>query len=293
MNPSLYTRLSLLMFLQFFVWGAWFVTLGTYLNGLGFAATDIGLAYLTNNLGAIAAPFFVGMIADRFFASERVASLLHLFGGAVLLHASTLTEPEPIIFWLLVYNGAYISTLALANSIGFAHMANPDEQFPRVRVWGTVGWIVAGLSITFVLGALVENVEATDLPMKMAAACSVLLGVRTVCQRVLPTTSALEDATRWALAMAAQAAVHMPAMRRPAPARPQLTRSDETQPSTDPCHSRIFQSDSAPSVGIWGKHDLLSFHCRGFRPGVRFGLAHQCGRGPGEHLRQDAPVCFG
>ncbi len=177
MTTILYARLSTLMFLQFFVWGAWFVTLGTYLNALGFAATDIGLAYLTNNLGAIIAPFFVGMIADRFFASERVVALLHLGGAAVLLYASTLSDPGAIIVALLVYNSAYMSTLALANGIGFAHMTMPDEQFPRVRVWGTIGWIAAGLAITFVLGNRTTNVEASDLPMKMAAVCSALLGL--------------------------------------------------------------------------------------------------------------------
>ena len=177
MNTLLYTRLSALMFLQFFVWGAWFVTLGTYLNGLGFAATDIGAAYLTNNIGAIVAPFFVGMIADRFFPSEKVAAALHLFGAGVLYYVSTLAGAAEIILWLLVYNAGYMSTLALANSIGFTHMQNADAQFPRVRVWGTVGWIVAGLAITFVLARGVDNVEATSLPMQMAAVCSALLGL--------------------------------------------------------------------------------------------------------------------
>ena len=165
------------MFLQFFVWGAWFVTLGTYLNSLGFTATDIGSAYLTNNIGAIIAPFFVGMIADRFFASEKVIAVMHLFGAVVLYYVSTLSQANEVILWLLVYNACYMSTLALANSIGFAQMEKPEAQFPRVRVWGTIGWIVAGLSITFVLAGNTANVEATSLPMKMAAAFSVLLGL--------------------------------------------------------------------------------------------------------------------
>jgi len=182
MTTSIYTRLSVLMFLQFFVWGAWFVTLGTYLNSLGFTATDIGRAYLTNNIGAIIAPFFVGMIADRFFASEKVIAVMHLFGALVLFYVSTLSEANEIILWLLVYNACYMSTLALANSIGFTQMERPDVQFPRVRVWGTIGWIVAGLSITFVLAgtannSAVANIEATNWPMKMAAACSILLGL--------------------------------------------------------------------------------------------------------------------
>ncbi|MEQ8690130.1 MAG: nucleoside permease [Pseudomonadales bacterium] len=177
MTTAIYSRLSILMFLQFFVWGAWFVTLGTYLNQLGFSATDIGTAYLTNNIGAIIAPFVVGMIADRFFASERVSAVLHLAGAAILYHVTTLTAANEIILWLLVYNSFYMSSLALANSIGFAHMENPDTQFPKVRVWGTIGWIIAGLSITFVLSGSIDNVEATNLPMTMAAACSLLLGL--------------------------------------------------------------------------------------------------------------------
>jgi nucleoside transporter len=176
MTPSIYSRLSLLMFLQFFVWGAWFVTLGTYLNALGFSGSEIGTAYLTNNLGAIIAPIFVGMIADRFFASEKVIAALHLVGAAVLYYVTTLSETTEIILWLLVYNACYMSTLALANSISFAQMQAPDSQFPKVRVWGTIGWIVAGLSITFVLVGGEGNIEATNLPMTMAAGCSAVLG---------------------------------------------------------------------------------------------------------------------
>ena len=177
MSRGTYARLSGMMFGQFFVWGAWFVTLGTYLAGLDFSGADIGLAYLTNNIGAILAPLFVGMVADRFFAAERITGLMHLFGAGVLYHVTTLSDPGAIILWLLVYNSAYMSTLALANSISFAQMSDPDTQFPGVRVWGTVGWIVAGLTISFVLGAGVSNVEATNVPMTMAAVLSAVLGV--------------------------------------------------------------------------------------------------------------------
>ena len=164
------------MFLQFFVWGGWFVTLGTYLNELGFSGGDIGLAYLTNNLGAIIAPLFVGMVADRFFASEKVTGVMHLFGAGVLYYVTTLNNPGEIILWLLVYNSAYMSTLALANSISFTQMTEPDVQFPKVRVWGTVGWIVAGLTISLLLATRVQTVEATNVPMQMAAICSIVLG---------------------------------------------------------------------------------------------------------------------
>lgn len=177
MTKSVYSRLSVMMFLQFFVWGAWFVTLGTYLNARGFPASDIGLAYLTNNIGAIIAPFFVGMIADRFFASQRVAGVMHLLGAAVLFYVSRLSGVHEVLVWLLVYNACYMSTLGLVNSISFAQMSDPDSQFPKVRVWGTMGWIVAGLTISLVLAPRVMNVEATNVPMILAAACSALLGL--------------------------------------------------------------------------------------------------------------------
>ncbi|MEM7001534.1 MAG: nucleoside permease [Pseudomonadota bacterium] len=177
MNTSMYARLSTLMFLQFFVWGAWFVTLGTYLSGLGFSGTDIGSIYLTNNLGAIIAPFAVGLIADRYFDSEKVVAVMHLVGAGILYYASTLNSVGEMFFWLLLYNSAYMSTLALANSISFGQLQNPDTQFPTIRVWGTVGWIIAGLTISFVLGASIEGVEATSAPILMAALGSLLLGV--------------------------------------------------------------------------------------------------------------------
>ncbi len=177
MTASIYSRLSTMMFLQFFVWGAWFVTLGTYLNALGFSGTDIASAYLTNNIGAIIAPFFAGLVADRFFASQKVAGVMHLFGAGVLYYATTLSGAGEMIVWLLVYNAAYMSTLALANSISFAQMTDPDLQFPKVRVWGTIGWIVAGLAISLVLATRFADVEATHIPMTMAAIASALLGI--------------------------------------------------------------------------------------------------------------------
>ncbi|MDX1381036.1 MAG: MFS transporter, partial [Xanthomonadales bacterium] len=176
MNKTIYGRLSVMMFLQFFVWGAWFVTLGTYLNASGFAGSDIGLAYLTNNIGAIVSPFFVGMVADRFFASEKVAGVMHLLGAAVLWYVAGLSDVNAVLLGLLVYNACYMSTLGLVNSISFAQMSNPDSQFPGVRVWGTIGWIVAGLTISLVLAPQVTDVEATNVPMLLAAGCSAVLG---------------------------------------------------------------------------------------------------------------------
>lgn len=179
MSSTIYVRLSAMMFLQFFVWGAWFVTLGTYLFNLGWDGGDVGFAYLTNNLGAIIAPFFAGMIADRYFSSQKVAAVLHLVGGGVLYYASTLSGVNEILLALLVYNACYMSTLGLVNAISFHQMKEPGAQFPKVRVWGTVGWIIAGLSLSFVFQPLFggSNIEATNIPMVLAAGGSILLGL--------------------------------------------------------------------------------------------------------------------
>jgi len=177
MSTSTYVRLSVMMFLQFFIWGAWFVTLGTHLGSIGFTGSQIGYAYLMNNIAAIVSPFFVGMIADRFFASQKVMAVLHLLGGFLMYFSSDLAAVTPLIAGLLLYNLAYMPTLALVNAVSFNQMANPDKQFPKVRVWGTLGWIVAGLVITFVLANYVPEVEKSAVPMKMAAIASILLGL--------------------------------------------------------------------------------------------------------------------
>jgi nucleoside transporter len=172
LNPSVRARLAAMMFLQFFVWGAWFVTLSTYLGqNLGFAGSDIGSAYATMPWGAIVAPFVVGMIADRFFAAERVLGVLHLVGAVLLWTASSTTQPGALFWVLLGYALCYNPTLALVNAISFNQMTSPEKQFPAIRVFGTVGWILAGLVVGFL------KLEATATPLKIAAACSAVLGV--------------------------------------------------------------------------------------------------------------------
>ncbi|HET7293569.1 MAG TPA: nucleoside permease [Vicinamibacteria bacterium] len=172
-------RLSLMMFLQFFIWGAWFVTLGTYLlQGLQFTGTQTAQAYSTMPWGAIVAPFVVGMVADRFFPAERMLGVLHLAGAGLLYLASTVTRPEAVFWVLLGYALCYNPTLALVNAVSFNQMASPERQFPAVRVFGTLGWIVAG----FVVGLLLprwlgSSVEATAIPLRIAAGSSMLLGL--------------------------------------------------------------------------------------------------------------------
>ncbi|HYP28236.1 MAG TPA: nucleoside permease [Blastocatellia bacterium] len=177
MDGKTYWRLSIMMFLEFFVWGAWFVTLGTHLGQLGFSGTEISYAYLMNNIAAIISPFFIGLIADRFFASQKVMGALHLAGAFILYFSADLTAAGPLILGLFLYNLTYMPTLALVNAVSFRQMQSPDAQFPKVRVWGTVGWIAAGLVITFIQFNYYADIEKSAVPMKMAAVASILLGV--------------------------------------------------------------------------------------------------------------------
>jgi len=166
------TKLSTMMFLQFFIWGAWFVTLGGYLGTtLKFSGQEIGNAYASLAWAALVAPFFLGMIADRFFASEKVLGILHLLGAGVLWYASTVTDAG-MLFWVLVgYGLCYMPTLALTSSIAFHHVDDAAKDFPAIRVLGTIGWIVAGI----VVGQL--GVEVTAQPLLIAAIGSVALGI--------------------------------------------------------------------------------------------------------------------
>ena len=172
MSTSVRLKLSVLMFLQYFVWGAWYVTMGTWLGErLHFSGEQIGLAAGTTALAAIISPFFVGMIADRLLATERILAALHVMGGIVLFYASLQTTFGPFYGVLLVYTLCYMPTLALSNSISFHHMKDPGREFPPIRVLGTIGWIIAGL----VVGTL--RIEATERPMQLAAAGSIALGL--------------------------------------------------------------------------------------------------------------------
>jgi len=143
---ALRVRLSLMMFLQFFLWGAWFVTLYLVLAASGFSESVIGAAYGSAPLGAMVAPLFLGLIADRFFASEKVMGLLLLLGGGLMLLVPGAVEAGAggrVMVLLTGHMLCFMPTLGLANTVAFSHLT--QEEFPRVRVWGTLGWIVAGL----------------------------------------------------------------------------------------------------------------------------------------------------
>ncbi|QWF16585.1 nucleoside permease [Lysobacter capsici] len=186
---STMSRLSAMMFLQFFIWGAWFVTLGTYLvqGPLQASASQVATAFLSQSIGAIVAPFLVGLIADRYFAAQRILAVLHLAGAVLMWKASTATSFGTFSACVMIYMLLFMPTLALANSIAMRHMHAPEKQFPPVRVAGSIGWIVAGVLIGW-LGW--EQAHRLELTFQMAAAASLLLGLYAL---TLPDTPPLEQ----------------------------------------------------------------------------------------------------
>jgi nucleoside transporter len=164
-----------MMFLEFFIWGAWFVTLGTYLlHNLNASGTQVGVAFLTQSIGAIVAPFIVGLIADRYFSAQKILGVLHLAGALLLWRASSAPDFNSFYPNILTYMVLYMPTLALVNSIAFRQMQNPQKEFAQVRVLGTLGWIVAGLTIGWLNWEQTNSLQATFL---MAAGAAALLGV--------------------------------------------------------------------------------------------------------------------
>jgi len=175
MTAAVRVKLSTMMFLEFFIWGAWFVTMGTYLiKNLNATGTQNAGAYATQALGAIIAPFIIGLIADRYFSAQKILGVLHLLGAALLFYVTTVQKFDSFYPGILAYMVIYMPTLALVNSVSFKQMLNPSKEFPWIRVFGTLGWIVAGVIIGW-LGW--EQSGTLVLTFKMAAIASVVLGL--------------------------------------------------------------------------------------------------------------------
>ncbi len=186
-------RLSAMMFLQFFIWGGWFVTLGTFLSSqLGASGSQMGMAFSTQSWGAIIAPFVIGLIADRFFNAERILAVLHLLGAVLLYQLYRAADFAAFYPYVLAYMMIYMPTLALVNSVAFRQMRDPALEFSRIRVWGTVGWIVAGVVISFVFAWDSKAAIASGglrNTFLMAALASLVLGVYSF---TLPRTAPLK-----------------------------------------------------------------------------------------------------
>jgi len=175
MTPLIRTKLSAMMFLQFFIWGAWFVTMGTYLSkNLNATAVQNASAYATQALGAILAPFIIGLIADKYFSAQRILAVLHIIGAILMFYASQAADFTGFYPLILSYMILYMPTLALVNTVSFKQMLNPSKEFPPIRIFGTVGWIVAGLLIGW-LGW--EQSGSLVLTFKVAAVVSLALGL--------------------------------------------------------------------------------------------------------------------
>ncbi|HSF54742.1 MAG TPA: nucleoside permease [Algoriphagus sp.] len=180
MNFSTKFRLSLMMFMEFFVWGSWFVTLGTFLaNNLQAKDQDISLAFATQSFGAIIAPFIVGLIADRYFHAQRILGTIHLLGAGLMYLLYSSTDFSSFFPVLLGYMILFMPTLALVNSISFNQMKDPAKEFSVIRVWGTIGWVSAGMLISYLAwdsqSGLAEGLLKNT--WIMAAIVSVCLGL--------------------------------------------------------------------------------------------------------------------
>ncbi|HEX8041615.1 MAG TPA: nucleoside permease [Chryseosolibacter sp.] len=172
MKPIVFTKLSFMMLLEYFIWGSWYVTMSTYMSRyLESTGIQIGAAYSALAIATMISPFFVGMVADRYFAAQRIMGVLHIVGAALLYLATQIHDNTAFYWVILLYSLLYMPTIALSNSIAFHQMSDPGKMFPWIRVFGTLGWIVAGLMITAL------KIEGMDLTFQMAAIASLFLGV--------------------------------------------------------------------------------------------------------------------
>ena len=172
MTSMVRTRLCAMMFLQYIIWGAWYVTLNTYLTTtLGFTGTQAGAAFGTTALGSLVAPFFVGLVADRFFATERVMATLYAISAVLLFLLTQVTTFSAVYTLLLAFCLCYFPTIALTNAMVMRQVADPGKNFPLIRVMGTIGWIFINVIVGFM------KVEATPTPFLLAMGAAIVMCV--------------------------------------------------------------------------------------------------------------------
>jgi len=172
MNPKTGVLLALMMLLEYFIWGAWYVTMSTYMSEhLHSSGLQIGAAYSALAIATMISPFFVGLVADRYFAAQKIMGVLHLLGALLLFFATRITDNNAFYWIILFYSLLYMPTIALSNSVAFSQMSDPGKQFPWIRVFGTIGWIVAGILIG------TTKIEKTSGTFLIAAGASALLGL--------------------------------------------------------------------------------------------------------------------
>ena len=177
---SIRLRLCIMMFLNYVIWGSWYVTITTYLTTtLHFTGTQAGAVFSTASIAAIISPFFVGLVADRFFATERVLSVLY-FLGAILMYLVTTATTFPAVYGLMIlYCLSYFPTIALTNSLLLQNVKSAGRDFPLIRVFGTLGWIAIGLVVGFMA------VEKTTGQFMLGAGVSAVMGLFSL---ILPHT---------------------------------------------------------------------------------------------------------
>lgn len=193
--------LALMMLLEYFIWGSWYVTMSTYMSeNLHATGLQIGAAYSALAIATMISPFFVGLIADRFFAAQKIMGVLHLVGAALLFMATRITDNNAFYWVILFYSLLYMPTIALSNSVAFSQMSDPGKQFPWIRVFGTLGWIIAGV----VIGSMA--IEKTSATFLIAAGASAALGLFSFFLPDTPPKAAASDGSA-AKALGAEAFV--------------------------------------------------------------------------------------
>ena len=172
MKIKIGSQLAFMMFFEYFIWCSWYVTMGTYMGeNLHSSGIQIGAAYSALAIATMISPFFVGLVADRYFSAQRIMGVMHLLGAILLFFAPMIRDNAAFYWIILLYSLLYMPTIALSNSVAFHQMSDPGRQFPWIRVFGTIGWIVAGLLVGYL------GLEKTSSTFHLAAAASLLLGL--------------------------------------------------------------------------------------------------------------------